>query len=125
MHWARAYVGLPWDPAERHCWDFCRRVWAGHFGLDVPEMPVNADDLRATVQAFEGSGERTAWEPVPDPAEGDAVLMARGRRPCHVGIWISLGGVLHAIEPASVYTPRARLAELGYRIDRCYRRVGL
>lgn len=123
-HWAQAYLGLPHDDTEHHCWAFCRRIWRERFGLDVPEMPMDAGHPRAVRRAFEESPERAAWVPATHPQEGDAVLMAMGRWPCHVGIWIDLGGVLHSIEGGSVWTPKARLGDLGYRIVGVYRRAG-
>lgn len=125
-HWAAEFIGLPWDPAKQHCWAFCRAVWAARFGLQVPEMPVDARDLRATMHSIERSDERTRWCRVTERAEGDAVVMARARHDCHVGIWLDQGGggVLHSIRPASIFTARARLADLGYRITGCYRREG-
>lgn len=123
MHWAQAYIGLPHDEAENHCWAFCRRVWRERFGLEVPDMPMPAGDARAVRRAFEGHAERAAWLPTAPPQEGDAVLMAMGRWPCHVGIWLRLGGVLHSVAGGSVFTPRARLSDLGYRVAGCYRRI--
>lgn len=122
-HWAATYVGRAWDGQDEHCWSFCRLVWAERFGLAVPEMPLEALDPRATRRILEAHPERVAWTEVVTPAEGDAVLMARGRRPCHVGIWIAPASVLHAIAGGSVCSPATRLSDLGYRIAGIYRRV--
>jgi len=86
-------------------------------------MPIHAEDLRAAVTAFGQASERNRWQPVSTPAEGDGVLMARGQRACHVGLWLDLGGVLHAIAPVSVFTPAGRLRDLGYRVAGYYRRA--
>lgn len=124
MHWAEAYVGRPWDPREDHCWAFCRRVWRERFGLEVPEMPVDAENTRAVLAAFSAGAERAAWQPVAHGEEGDAVLMAQGRRPCHVGIWIAPAAVLHSVAGSgAVCTPLARLGTMGYRIAGLYRRA--
>lgn len=125
-HWAQDYVGLPWSPDQAHCWSFCRRVWRERFGLHVPEMPLDAEDLRACVSAFERSRERSAWISMRQPQEGCAVLMARARRSCHVGIWVEPGpaGILHALHPHSVFTPAGRLRDLGYRVVGFYQRTG-
>ena len=124
MHWAAGYIGRPWDGADNHCWAFCRQVWRERFGVDVPEMPVVGDDLRAARRAFAGNDERRHWQQTDIPGEGDAVLMALGARACHVGIWIDLGGVLHAVSGArSVFTPRVRLRDLGHRVVGYYRRA--
>lgn len=122
-HWAAEYIGLPWVAGTSDCWNFARRVWAERFGLDVPEVPVDPADPRAVRHGLVSSGERRAWLDIERPAEGDAVLMARGTRACHVGIWIWPGAVLHSIEHSGVIcTEPDRLAGLGYRILGFYRR---
>lgn len=122
-HWATGYIGAEWSRAQT-CWHFCARVWREHFGLVVPLVDIDGSDARAARRAFEGAAERQAWIDVQTPAEGDGVLMAMGARPCHVGIWVDPGGVLHCIEGAGgVFTPRARLSDLGYRVVGFYRRA--
>ena len=122
-HWAAQFVGLPWDPANQHCWAFCRHVWDRQFDLTVPAIPISGDNLRATTVGFARDPERALWTEVSDPRDGDAVVMARGRRDCHVGIWVAPDAVLHSIRPAAVYTTRNRLRDIGYRITGIYRRV--
>lgn len=125
MHWSSRYIGTEWDPRERHCWAFCRRVWAEHFGLEVPEMPFDGGDARAVRRAFAGDPEFACWHRVEAPTEGDAVVMAQGAHPAHVGIWLDLGGVLHSIAGSGgIYTPRVRLRDIGYRVTGCWRRSG-
>lgn len=124
MHWSAAYIGMPHDPADRHCWAFCRQVWRERAGIEVPEMPIDAADQRAVRRALSGDAEVARWREVAVPAELDAVLMAQGARPCHVGIWLDLGGALHSIAgPGAIFTPRARLGDLGYRVVGYYRRA--
>lgn len=122
-HWAADYIGLPWTP-ECNCWHFCARIWRERFGIDVPLIDVDGADPRATRRELEQSAERRGWQLVEVPREGDAVLMAKGARPCHVGMWLDLGGTLHCIEGAgAIFTPGARLADLGYRVVGVYRRA--
>src|SRR5690606_1174706 len=93
-HWAAAYIGTPWVAGVSGCWHLARRVWAERFGWDVlAEAGVDAGDPRAARRAFAAGHDGTGWAPVAGvcaPAEGDAVLMAMGRHPCHVGIWLAL-----------------------------------
>jgi hypothetical protein len=42
--------------------------------------------VRACANALEGHDERRNWNPTDTPAEGDAVLMARGKHPIHIGL---------------------------------------
>jgi len=124
-HWAAAYIGTPWDAASQHCWAFVRRVWAERFSLQVPEVQIDAESPYAARRAF-GRGQ-DGWQQVDTPREGDGVLMAKGARICHVGIWITpdpTPGVLHAIEHAGViFTPLPRLGGIGYGLAGFYRRI--
>ena len=122
-HWAAAYIGTEWA-RDANCWHFCARIWAEHFGFTVPLIEIDGADPRATRRALETSAGKPGWVEVADPAEGCGVMMAKGALPCHVGIWLSLGGVLHCVEGAgAIFTPAERLADLGYRIVGTYRRV--
>lgn len=127
-HWAAPYIGQPWDPATQHCWAFCRRVWHEVFGIEVAEVSVDGSSAHAARRAFGQDPHAAGWDKVDSPAEGDAVLMAMGARPCHVGVWAApapSAGVLHAVEKTGViFTPPARLAAMGYRIVGFYRRLG-
>lgn len=121
-HWAARYIGVEWSRTNT-CWHFCARVWAEVFGIVVPLIEIDGADARATRRLLSGAASDAGWLGVEQPAEGDAVLMARGARPCHVGIWLNLEGVLHCVEGAGgIFTPRARLADLGYRMVGVYRR---
>lgn len=120
-HWAESYIGRPWVAGESDCWNTARRVWREHFGQDVPPITVEALSPLAGRRAIRDA-DLTDWQPVEVPQEGDAVLMAMGPSPCHVGIWLSFGAVLHAIEHSGVIcTPHRRLSDLGYRIVGFYR----
>lgn len=126
-HWAAGYIGRPWVAGESDCWSFARTVWRERFGLDVPAAHVDPRDPRLSRCAFGVDPAETGWRQITRPCEGDAVLMARGRRPCHVGIWVAsldVEGVLHSVEGSGViFTPLAALALLGYRVHGFYRRA--
>lgn len=90
-------------------------------------MTVDPQDARAVRHALGIPPEDAGWQGTDSPVEGNAVLMAKGARPCHVGIWIappSGAGVLHSVERSGVvFTSPQRLAGIGYRIIGTYRRV--
>lgn len=122
-HWAADYIGRPWSP-EFTCWHFCALIWQDRYGITVPLIEIDGTDARAVRRELETSAERRGWHEVVQPREGDAVLMAKGARPCHVGVWLDVGGVLHCIEGiGAIFTSEGRLADLGYRIVGHYRRV--
>lgn len=114
-HWVGRWLGRPWVPGQSDCWSFAREVWAAEFGRRVPPLPVDPADLRACARALTAGAAN--WLPADPPAEGDGVLMARGKHPCHVGVWVAPDRVLHAIEGTGVIcTPVARLGAMGWRV---------
>ena len=100
-------IGLPWvagarGPESYDCWGLFLAVQRDHFGRELPEIPVDALDLRAVLEAFIAHPERQRWQPVPQPEEG--------------------GGVLHAVRHAGVvFQTLAALDAHGWRIEGCYR----
>jgi hypothetical protein len=122
-HWAMAYIGQPWIRGEAECWHFAAKVWRDRFGLSVPLDIGSLGGLRAGRKALAGDPERLFWRTVTNPQEGDAVLMAKGQYPCHVGVCVAPQGVLHSVEGAGgLFTPLGRLAGMGYHIVGFYRR---
>lgn len=123
QHWAAVYIGRAWSPGD-NCLDFARRVWREVRGWDVPVLPADVADPRAVRRAFEAGlndGLNRQWMPVETPEECDAVLMARGQRACHIGVWAAPEGaepgILHSIEKAGViFTPPGRIAGLGLAV---------
>lgn len=109
LHWAFRYIGRPWEkgaqgPNSFDCWGFVRHINREHFGVEVPIIDTDADDLRAVIKSMTGDSERSNWLSVTQPKEGDAVLMAHCKYPSHVGIWLDVdgGGVLHCIRGEGV-----------------------
>lgn len=119
-HWAAPMIGMP----ASDCWAFARQVWATRWGVEIAAIPYDTSDARALRRQLEGAN-ALGWIRVDRPAEGDAVLMLRGRRPCHVGVWIEpdgTGGVLHWVEGQAVlFTVPGQLGPLGYAIDSFWR----
>lgn len=118
-------IGLPWvagarGPEAYDCWGLFLAVQRDHFSRDLPEIPVDALDLRAVLNAFSGHPERQRWLSVSKPEEGDAVLMRQSRYPVHIGVWLNIdgGGVLHAVRHAGVvFQTLAALDAHGWRVD--------
>ena len=120
--WVAAYVGLPWIEGEADCWAFARRVWRERFGWDIPAIAVPATP-RAGLEALRDAPELAAWDRVDICEEGDAVLMAQGRRPSHVGVMVAPRHVLHAVRgTGAICTRLDRVGEAGFRVLGCYRR---
>ncbi len=132
MHWAEELIGRPWQAGGRgaqafDCWGLVRFCWREHFGIEVPEIPVDAADLRRVLDAFRDHPERRRWRLVAEPREGDAVLMRQSRHPVHVGLWLDVdgGGVLHAARGIGVAFQNPRDLDLqGWRIEGSYQFTG-
>lgn len=125
LHWSAAYLGQPWANAPNSdCWGFVRRVWRDRWALDVPPLSVDATSARACARAAADVSDGPQWLVIElaQAHEGDAVLMARGGHPSHVGLWVATGGVLHCLQGRGVvYTPAGRLAAQGWPQRRIYR----
>jgi cell wall-associated NlpC family hydrolase len=124
-HWAANYIGQPWVAGVGDCWALARRVWHERFGWSVPAIGVNSASAIASRRAFADAGHFAAWAEVSDPREGDAVLMARGHYPCHVGVYVDGGRVLHSVEgTGAVLSQIARLRDMGYSVAGFWRYAG-
>lgn len=129
-HWASQYIGRRWEagadgPDSFDCWQFVRYVYRHHYNIELPLVPVDPDDLRAVMEAFNGHEERTNWQQVQTPADGDVVLMARRGKAAHVGIYISEGlmrGVIHCRKGAGVIFDRVSVVKEGFPKLEYYRR---
>ena len=136
MHWAEELIGRPWvaggrGPATFDCWGLVRWCWRARFGIEAPEIPVDAADLRAVLTGFRDHPERRRWLRVECPreraCEGDGVLMRQSRHPVHVGLWLAVdgGGVLHAVRDGGVvFQSPVDLRTHGWHIEGVYRFVG-
>ncbi|MES2664994.1 MAG: hypothetical protein V4712_02780 [Pseudomonadota bacterium] len=90
-------------------------------------LPADLDDPRGIRRAFKG-GSNAGWAPVQTPAEFDAVLMAQGLHPCHIGVWAAPAGqeagIVHSVERmGALFTPPSRLAQLGLSLTGYWRRA--
>ena len=119
----RARTGCVFD-----CWGLARWCWREYFAIEVPEVPVDAANLRAVLAGFRDHPERRRWQAGRErPCEGDGVLMRQSRHPVHVGIWLAVdgGGVLHAArEIGVVFQCPLDLTAHGWRIEGTYRFIG-
>ena len=72
MHWAEDLIGRPWvaggrGPHAFDCWGLARWCWRERFRIEVPEIPVDAANLRGVLHAardigvvFQGPADLTA-----------------------------------------------------------------
>lgn len=111
------YLGKPYrlggeGPDAYDCRGLVRAVLRDHFGVLVPELPLDG------LGELWGQEVRAGrWKPVDVPEHGDPVVLRGGDDP-HIGIWLTAegAGVLHAFAGARqvVWTPAGRLRLIGF-----------
>lgn len=131
-HWTERYVGRPFVEGSFDCGELARTVQREVFGREVP-LPSErwyagkegAERLRAMAAQVEGTIASLAQR-VPEPREGDLVMMYSGSRVMHAGIYCVLVAepwVLHAAERMGqvVLTRVRELADKGYKLEGYWR----
>jgi cell wall-associated NlpC family hydrolase len=130
-HWASDYIGGSWKfgatgPDAYDCWGFVRTVQRERYGIHMPAVEVPAT-WRAANELINSHDERIHWQKVDQPKDGDLVLMARSRRPVHIGVVIRADGrlgVLHCIQPSGVvFSSMLSLPSVGWGSLTFYRRA--
>lgn len=121
MHWAAAYIGLPYrrgaqGPELWDCWSFFRRVQAERYGRAVPFMP-SPPSWGAVARAIPQWAAEFGWRETAMPRDGDAVFLSRMKDPTHVGIWIAdLNATLHCAAGGSVLHEARHLTAALWRV---------
>ena len=125
MHWVNHYIGRAWRP-DYHCWSLVQAVYDERLQQRLPDMQYDAHSLFAAIRAFgTQQGEYAQWQPVTEPQELDAVVMAVANRPRHIGLWVALGDgyILHNIEQRGVVLSALdELKLLNFKVYAYYRR---
>ena len=115
-HWTQAYVGLPYILGVGECAHRAALVWRQEFGFEI-EPPPAYGDMAVAQSHIEAELAKPEWCRVRRPQEGDAVIMWKGERLCHVGVWVAPGHVLHCTrKDGMVLTPEDELESQGFRV---------
>lgn len=99
--WVESYIGLPFREHGRgrdgvDCWGLVRLVLAAQFDIDLPAYVTgyasteDAADIARLIR-----GEMGPWVETKTSRLGDAVLMRLRAQPCHVGVIVAPGWMLH------------------------------
>jgi hypothetical protein len=122
IHWTRAYVGLPYIMGVGECGHRAALVWRERFGFEVEAAPAFGD-MEAAQKLIKAELAGPNWQPVRQASEGDAVIMWKGPRIAHVGVWVEPGQVLHCTRAQGmVLTPEGDLPSQGFRVFGYFRR---
>lgn len=106
-HWASRYVGIPYQPGVFDCAALLERVQAEVFGRQVVVNARTYQDMQGKYAQLRDmqaqiERERARWRRVEQPEEGDAVLIALGKRPAHhVGVFCLVNDAPHVLHAAS------------------------
>ena len=118
-HFANKYIGLPWvaggqGPDSFDCWGFVRFILKHEYGITVPRVNVNPDNLRDVLTAFKQNLAFQSFINVSTQKSGDVVLMRQAKNPVHCGLWIDIdgGGVLHCVRDSGVVFQNTRSLNL-------------
>lgn len=123
-HWAYQYIGRPWISGARgpdafDCWGLLWWIKRVHYGQCIPEYPgIDATNLELVTSLVDAGSKDSAWRQLPQPVDGCAVGMSKGRRFHHVGIYAEVDGgmVLHAHDKGKVVAQSiSSLRNAGYR----------
>ena len=128
----RPFLGRKWSPDGKgpthfNCYNLCRAVYRDVWGIDIPEVNVNARDVANVVRGFRNASDIPCWERIEQPLHGDAVVFAQRLAPVHMGLWLELNGgvILHAAERLGVTcVPAGMMRDYGYTKPEYYRWAG-
>lgn len=131
MHWAIAYIGLPWVfgggtvRGGFDCWGLFKHVQETHYNIPVSDIDLENYDYHKIIMEFKSNSEFINWVEVDAPQDGDAIVLKAAKYPSHVGVWLDLDdscGVLHTVQSSGViFTSRSNLSRSGWKIAGAYR----
>jgi cell wall-associated NlpC family hydrolase len=112
MCWANDYVGIPYQnrgrsPEGADCWGLVCLVYAKELSIILPALTAqyqNAADA-AEIDALV-MNQSPLWTPISEAREFDLVLLRVGRHPCHVGIVVWPGTMLHLLRGCNAVVER-------------------
>lgn len=97
-HWSFKYLGQPWS-LDCDCFGWFRIIQEQEFGRKFED--INRGDMDRTLFAAtnltESNARKHRWIKTDKPKEGDAVFMAKGTRPHHLGVVALVDNKIHVV----------------------------
>lgn len=82
------------------CWGLLRAFYKDVLDIELPTYEnayQDSNEMNQTVQAIRYEKRDDTWVKVTSPAYGDGVLLRIAGHPCHVGIYLGDGRMLHTL----------------------------
>lgn len=89
----RHYLSKEWS-VDYNCWSLVQDVYQTEYGVEFPDVPIDAEDIRGVMREFAGSSLRDQFEKIDAPVDGCLVEMGEAGRARHVGVFYQ-GRILH------------------------------
>jgi hypothetical protein len=130
MAWHEQYLGKPWKhnpdpPHSFNCGELLRWIYREHFGMEVPVIVADTEDLRSCIQDIREINRYWDFEYTANPRDFDIAVMSRGGLSDHVGVCVG-SDILHCRPKVGVFLDDIfMLRNMGWRNIRYLRPLGL
>lgn len=132
MAWSDDYTGIPFRADGRtrdglDCWGLVVMVYRERLGIVLPEYPgAYPDDSPEALANAAGVArvERQRWTRVETPRIYDVALLRLQGLPCHVGVVVSRGQMLHVMAGIESVVEDYAGTHWRNRIEGFYRHAG-
>lgn len=124
MIFACKYIGMPYHSIDFNCWGLVKHFYKTEYGIDLPLIIPEDQNIKSTINAINQSSERENWNKAIYPQCGDVVLLRQSKQPVHVGVWLGNdgGGVLHCLkETGVIFQSLQNLLFMGWKVEGFYR----
>ena len=124
MNWITTYLGQPWINGQQDCWQLVRDVYRNQLQIDLPQIVVDAKNLRAVLTEMESSPHLSDWISINKPEHWSLVFWSQHTRPSHVGVYLNVDGgrILHNTQrTGTVCQPVHDMSQQGWCHPRYYR----
>lgn len=125
-------IGIPYLNKGRDqsigldCWGLLREFYFQHFNIELPsydDQYQDAFDKQSTESVIQNN--YSDWVLVNNPQFGDAILCRLAGHPCHVGVYLGEGKMLHTQSGHDSAIDMIDSVKWKNRIDGYYRHASL
>ncbi|WBA79542.1 NlpC/P60 family protein [Endozoicomonas sp. GU-1] len=102
MDWINNYIGLPWINGSQDCWWLVRQVYKDQLDIDLPQIVVDANNLKAVIKSMTQHPALSDWQPIEKPEHLCLTFFSNRSNPTHVGVYLDHNGgrILHTFKRA-------------------------